>query len=81
MLKKMPSLNYPPIWRSLLGACRKWTNVKLGRLAFDELVQLDRDNPAIYICMANIYAAAGMKNDAEKIEAMRTANKCCLGER
>ena len=55
--------------------------MKLGRLAFDELVQLDRDNPAIYICMANIYAAAGMKDDAEKIEAMKTANKCCLEER
>jgi pentatricopeptide repeat protein len=71
MLKRMPLSNYAPAWRSLLGACRKWANVKLGRLAFDEVVQLDSNNPAIYIAMANIYTAAGMKADAEKIEAMK----------
>eukprot|EP00250_Pteridium_aquilinum_P014476 c22016_g2_i1 orf=39-506(+) len=59
------------LWTTLLSACRKWGNPKLGRLAFDHAIQLDEKDGAAYICMNNIYAAAGMQEDADKIEAMR----------
>ena len=39
VIKMMPSSTYPVVWRALLGACRKWGNAKLGRLAFDQVVQ------------------------------------------
>ena len=35
VIKMMPSCDYFPIWLALLGACRKWGNVKIGRLALE----------------------------------------------
>ena len=71
VIKAMPSSDYPAVWRALLGACRKWGNVELGRLAFDQALQLDTTCAAVYVLMANIFASAGMHEDAERIEAMR----------
>ena len=62
---------YPVIWLALLGSCQKWGNVKLGRLAFDQAVQLDNTCSAAYVLMAKIFTGAGMQEDAEKVEAMR----------
>ena len=70
-IKKMPCPDYPAVWHVLLGSCRKWTNVKLGKLVFDQTIQLDNTCASAYILMANIFAAAGMQQDAEKVEAMR----------
>ena len=71
VIKTISSGEYPSGWLALLGACRKWGNVKLGKLAFDEVLLLDNGCAAAYTLMANIYASAGMEEDAEKIEAMR----------
>ena len=46
-------------------------NVKLGRLAFEHVVKLESNNEAAFICMSNIYMAAGMVDEAANIEAMR----------
>ncbi|MCO5566363.1 hypothetical protein L7F22_020040 [Adiantum nelumboides] len=48
VIKMMPSSDYPPVWSALLGACRKWGNVKLGKFAFERAVQLDERNAAAY---------------------------------
>ena len=71
MIKAMPFFEYSAIWISLLGACRKWGNVKLGRSAFHQVIQLDEGLGGAYVLMANIFAAAGMQEDAKKVEAMR----------
>ena len=70
VIKTMPSSHYPPVWVALLSACRKWGNLELGRLAFDQVVQIDDNLAEAYVFMANIYVAAGVLNDAEKVEAM-----------
>jgi pentatricopeptide repeat protein len=36
----MPSTDHLAIWLALLGACRKWGNPKLGRIAFDQALKL-----------------------------------------
>ena len=59
------------VWLALLGACKKWGNVKLGKLAFDQAVQQDHSYSAAYTLMASIFEAAGMQEDAELVEAMR----------
>ena len=70
MIEVMPSSNYLAVWIALLGSCRKWGNVKLGKLAFHQAIQLDDNIAAAYIVMANIYSEAGMQEDAEKVKAM-----------
>ena len=37
MIKKMES----PSWISLLGSCKKWRNMEVGRWAFEHVVRLD----------------------------------------
>ena len=71
VIEAMPSSDYLPAWSSLLGACAKWGNVKLGRFSFDQVIQIDNKLAAAYFLMADIYAVVGMKEDAEKIESMR----------
>ena len=54
-----------------LGACQKWGNVKVARLAFEHALQIDEMDATAYVCLSNLYATCGMKEDAEKINALR----------
>ena len=71
VIRTMPSPDDPSVWVALLSACRKRGNVKLGKLAFEQAIELDSSYCAAYVLMANTYAAAGMQEDAEMVEAMR----------
>ncbi|KAI5069848.1 hypothetical protein GOP47_0016149 [Adiantum capillus-veneris] len=71
VIKRMPTLNDLPVWLAMLGACRQFGNVKLGRLAFDNAVQIDKYDAAAYVLMTEIYAGAGLQEDARIIKAMR----------
>ncbi|KAH7293982.1 hypothetical protein KP509_28G051100 [Ceratopteris richardii] len=39
VIEKMPSLNYLRAWFVLMSSCKKWGNVKLGKLAFQHATQ------------------------------------------
>ncbi|KAI5056082.1 hypothetical protein GOP47_0029603 [Adiantum capillus-veneris] len=72
MLQKMP---FPPdlvAWVTLLAACQKWSNVEIGRQAFEATLRLDEKHAAAFHAMFNIYVEANMWEEAQKIEAMRT---------
>ena len=59
------TLFYPNsvMWHAMLGACRKWGNVKLGRYVFDQILKFDETEIGAYISMHNIYADAGMLDE------------------
>jgi pentatricopeptide repeat protein len=76
MVDTMPSYDFMEIWLALLDACRKWGNVKHGRLAFERAVQVDSTCAAPYVLMASIYIAAGMPEHAQKVEAMKLRCAC-----
>jgi pentatricopeptide repeat protein len=71
VIKSMPSLDHPAVWLALLDACRKWGNVKLGKLSFDHVVRAHPSCPTAYVLMINIFAAAGMHEDVERVRFMR----------
>jgi pentatricopeptide repeat protein len=73
-IKKMPFHPGIIVWHTVLAACHKWGNVEIGRQAFTHTIRIDDKDASAYICMANIYANAGMKDAANKIEAMRVEN-------
>jgi pentatricopeptide repeat protein len=81
VIKTMPSSDNPTLWLSLLGSCRKWGNVKLGRLAFERAIQLDSNLAAAYVLMVNIYVSAGMHEDALKVEKMKAKILLPLGKK
>lgn len=54
------------LWGSLLGACSIHGNTSLGRIAATHLLDLDPEISVNYVVLANIYAAAGLWEDAQK---------------
>ena len=78
IVEKMPtttsSSSDPPLtWLVLLNCCRKWGNVRLGRLAFEHAIRLGPPDKeyvrprGAYNHMARIYATADMHNDAGNV--------------
>ena len=61
VIKVMPSCDYLAIWLGLLGSCRKWSNIKHGKHAFEHAIQLVEKDAAPYVCMFNIYADADVR--------------------
>lgn len=55
------------LWASLLGGCRIHGNIELAKRASEELFQIEPENPATYITMANLYATASMWDEVTKI--------------
>ena len=70
-LDKVPHFGGLPLFQHILGACRKWKNIKLARRAFEYSLQLDEMCVIVHDCMRNTYAAARMQIEVDEIEALR----------
>ncbi|CAM6118093.1 unnamed protein product [Calypogeia fissa] len=68
-ISNMPVEPNAVTWGALLGACRTYGNEELGELAAKEVFKLEPENPAPYVLLSNIYAAAGKW---EKVSVVRT---------
>ncbi|XP_024540247.1 pentatricopeptide repeat-containing protein At5g27110-like isoform X2 [Selaginella moellendorffii] len=55
MAKSMPAGESGVAWMTILGACSKWRNVRIGEIAFGRLVESDSHSAGAYDLMANIY--------------------------
>jgi pentatricopeptide repeat protein len=71
VIRIMPSCEHVGIWLAVLSWCKKCANAKLGKLAFDQVMQLDPSCASAYVLVAEIFTASGMQQDASKTEAMR----------
>jgi len=69
-INRMPTKPDAAIWGSLLSACRLHTNVEIGEHAAQHLLKLDPKNAANYVLLSNIYAMAGMWENAEKVRKL-----------
>ncbi|XP_024535515.1 pentatricopeptide repeat-containing protein At2g13600-like [Selaginella moellendorffii] len=54
MVRGMPHEPTAVTWRTVLGACHKWKNAKVAKVAFQELVKIDPSDPVAYNLMANV---------------------------
>lgn len=63
-IKTMPIEPTHLIWRSFLGACRNHNNIKMGIDASKHLLELDPDDDATYVLLANMYSSNSRWNDA-----------------
>ncbi|XP_068650430.1 pentatricopeptide repeat-containing protein At3g20730-like [Aristolochia californica] len=52
------------VWRALLGACRIYGNKSLGEIAARHLFDLEAFDTVNYVILSNIYASAGLWDDA-----------------
>ncbi|XP_024525971.1 pentatricopeptide repeat-containing protein At1g11290, chloroplastic-like [Selaginella moellendorffii] len=58
-------------WMTLLGSCKKWSNMEVARVAFQELVRIDSREESSYLVMANIYASHGLLDESSKVLELR----------
>ncbi|XP_061356278.1 pentatricopeptide repeat-containing protein At3g16610-like [Gastrolobium bilobum] len=58
------------IWGALLGACRIYGNVELGRLAAEHLFKLKPEHCGYYILLSNMYAEAERWDEANTVREL-----------
>lgn len=66
-IDSMPIEPDASVWRSLLGACRVYSEIELTRTTFEKLVELEPRNVGNYIIQSNIYATAGLWEEVRKL--------------
>ncbi|CAM0902956.1 unnamed protein product [Alopecurus aequalis] len=66
-IKEMPFEAEKNVWGALLGASKTHGNVQLGEFAAKMLVQSDSGSSGPYVMLSNIYAAAGMWSEVNRV--------------
>ncbi|KAF8696280.1 hypothetical protein HU200_037184 [Digitaria exilis] len=73
--QRMPMEANVVIWGTLLGACEKHGNVNVGEWAAGRLVDAQPWNDGVYVVLSNIYAAAGMWGEVERVRKIMSERK------
>ncbi|GMH09646.1 hypothetical protein Nepgr_011487 [Nepenthes gracilis] len=70
---KMPVEADANIWSTLLGACRTYHEVELGKIVADRVFDLEANDIGSYVAMSNLHAAGARWDDVvEMRELMKT---------
>ncbi|KAH6826562.1 Tetratricopeptide repeat superfamily protein [Perilla frutescens var. hirtella] len=67
LIKSMPSEPHAGVWGALLLGCRLNNNVQVAEIAARNCLELDPDSSGYHSLLANIYAAAGRWEDANRL--------------
>ncbi|KAK6152711.1 hypothetical protein DH2020_012350 [Rehmannia glutinosa] len=70
IINKMPIKPDKFLWASLLGGCRIHGNFELAERAAEALFQIEPENAATYVTLANIYATAGKWSEVAEIRKL-----------
>lgn len=70
VIKGMPFEPSALIWRTLLGACRIYGNLELGKHAAECIIRLEPEDDAAYVLLSNIYASLDQWDCVEKVRNM-----------
>ncbi|KAI3452097.1 hypothetical protein Pfo_008762 [Paulownia fortunei] len=65
-IQQMPIEPSAAAWGALLGACRIYKNVDLGRIAANRLFEIEPDNPGNYVLLFNILVTAKLWGEASE---------------
>ncbi|KAL7094533.1 hypothetical protein ACP275_11G109600 [Erythranthe tilingii] len=70
IIKKMPMKPDKFLWASLLGGCRIHGNYELAERAAKSLFEIEPENAATYVTLANIYATAGKWGEVANVRKL-----------
>lgn len=62
------------IWWALFSACASFGDLRLGRIVARFLLENEKDNPTVYVQLANIYAAAEQWEEAASVRELMEIN-------
>lgn len=69
-INNLPSSPTIVAWMTLLGGCQVHGNMEKAKCVAEHVLELDSQNPAGYVILSNIYAAAGKEVEADKIRKL-----------
>lgn len=75
IIRNMPFRANSDVWGALLGSCRIHGDIELARLAAEHLFELKPEHSGYYTLMINMYAEAGMWNEANEIRTLMKSRK------
>ncbi|RHN41303.1 putative tetratricopeptide-like helical domain, DYW domain-containing protein [Medicago truncatula] len=75
IIKQMPIEPNERVWATLLSSCRVFTNMDIGILAADNLLQLAPEQSGYYVLLSNIYAKAGRWKEVTEIRSVMKRKK------
>lgn len=70
IINNMPMKPDKFVWASLLGGCRIHGNLDLAKQAAEALLEIEPEDAATYVTLANVYATAGKWSEVAKIRKM-----------
>ncbi|CAA0842815.1 Putative pentatricopeptide repeat-containing protein - mitochondrial [Striga hermonthica] len=73
-VKEMPFEPNAAIWSSLLGACKAHRNVSIGKIAGEQLLEMEPENSSNYVILCNLYASDGKWNEVRKTRELMKRN-------
>ncbi|KAM7470138.1 hypothetical protein LguiA_008321 [Lonicera macranthoides] len=68
--ESMPIEPNASVWGALLGACRNWSNLEMGRKVAERLFEIEPDNPGNYVLLCNMYARSGKFKEADDVRRL-----------
>lgn len=75
LLEQAPGRGDATMWSSLLRSCRMHKNETLGRRAAEVLLELEPENPAIYLQVSSFYSEFGEFSTSLQIRELAVARK------
>uniref|UniRef100_A0A2P2IRM7 Uncharacterized protein n=1 Tax=Rhizophora mucronata TaxID=61149 RepID=A0A2P2IRM7_RHIMU len=75
LVEEMPFEADIVIWKTLLSMCKIHGNVEIAEKATSSLLQLDPQDPSVYILLSNIYANAGMWDKVSEMRKLMRSKK------
>ncbi|XXG56565.1 hypothetical protein AAC387_Pa03g3944 [Persea americana] len=67
LIQSMPFLPDAMTWKIILGGCKTYRNVELGKIAGENLLQMSPQDTAAYVLLFNLYASAGRWEEAANL--------------
>ncbi|XP_061374468.1 pentatricopeptide repeat-containing protein At2g22410, mitochondrial-like [Gastrolobium bilobum] len=67
LIQKMPIKPDVVVWGALLGACRTYGNLEIGKQIMKQLLELGRHDSGLYVLLSNMYSESQRWDDMNKI--------------
>ncbi|KAL3515852.1 hypothetical protein ACH5RR_022754 [Cinchona calisaya] len=74
-VETMPIQADASIWGALLGACRNYGNLEMGREVAEKLFEIEPDNPGNYVLLSDMYSRRGKLEEADEIRRLMGVNR------
>ncbi|KAF8401208.1 hypothetical protein HHK36_012137 [Tetracentron sinense] len=73
-IESMPIEPDPSVWGALLGACRNYGNLEMGREVAERLFKMEPENPGNYVLLSNMYTHNGRLEEANEVRRLMRVN-------